>query len=153
MIRDSAIVPRVTIVPICVKAINPDIGSILIPEAFEDAEHEYASEPGGELADLSASFRQFTFGSPKHSAVHTHLSSPDIDPNPPSSVTLSSHSPSPKLLESMAPDLDTYGKNAPKWNGQGSEVAFWLDSLEGLFKHHKIVDDKTKVDFTVEYHH
>ncbi|KAF9001292.1 hypothetical protein BDQ17DRAFT_1426583 [Cyathus striatus] len=130
-------------------SMDPDIGSILIPGAFEDTEHEYASKSSGELADLSASFRQFTFGSPKHSAAHTHPSSPDIDPNPPSSVTLSSHSPSPKLLESMAPDFDPYGKNAPKWNSQGSEVAFWLDSLEGLFKYHKIVDDKMKVDFAV----
>ncbi|KAF8994332.1 hypothetical protein BDQ17DRAFT_1431094 [Cyathus striatus] len=98
---------------------DPDIRSILITGAFEDAEHEYTSKPSEELADLLASFRRFTFGSPKHSTAHTHLSSPDIDPNPPSLVTLSSHSPSPKLLESMAPDLDPYGKNVPKWNGQG----------------------------------
>ncbi|KAF9015254.1 hypothetical protein BDQ17DRAFT_1418344 [Cyathus striatus] len=54
---------------------DPDIGSILIPGAFENAEHEYASEPSGELADLSASFRQFTFGSPKHSTAHTRCRS------------------------------------------------------------------------------
>ncbi|KAF9006675.1 hypothetical protein BDQ17DRAFT_1423535 [Cyathus striatus] len=46
-----------------------NIGSILIPRAFEDAEHEYTSKPSGELADLLAFFRQFTFGSPKYSTV------------------------------------------------------------------------------------